>query len=132
MEEIKYKRLELSDAENIIIEYNKDSLEKFIENKENYLFVGIKDNEIIAFLYGYGMLRPDGKSMFYIHSVDVITEYQSKGIGTKLMEFTLEYIKKENKYYKFFVLTENDNIKACKLYQKYANRDEQVLFSNKI
>jgi len=132
MEEIKYKRLELSDAENIIIEYNKDGLEKFIVNKENYIFVAIKDNKAIALLYGYGMLRPDGKSMFYIHSVDVFPEYQSKGIGTKLMEFTLEYIKKENKYYKFFVLTENDNIKACKLYQKYANKNEQVLFSNKI
>ena len=132
MGEIEFKRLELSDAENIIIEYKKDSLEKFIENKENYLFLGIKENKAIAFLYGYGMLRPDGKSMFYIHSVDVITEYQSKGIGTRLMEFTLDYIKKENKYYKFFVLTEKDNIKACKLYQKYANRDEQVLFSNKI
>ena len=48
------------------------------------------------------------------------------------MEVTLDYIKQENKYYKFFVLTEDNNIKACKLYQKYANRDEQVLFSNKI
>ena len=61
MEDIEYKRLELSDAENIIIEYKKDSLEKFIENKENYLFVGIKENKAIAFLYGYGMLRTDGK-----------------------------------------------------------------------
>lgn len=132
MEDIKYKRLELSDIENIIIEYNKDSLEKFIENKENYLFAGIKDNKAIAFLYGYGMLRPDGKRMFYIHSVDVLPEYQSKGIGTKIMEHTLEYIKAEEKYYKYFVLTESDNVKACKLYQKYANRDEQVLFSNNI
>ena len=40
--------------------------------------------------------------------------------------------KRINKYYKFFVLTEDDNIKACKLYQKYAKRDEQVLFSNEI
>ena len=132
MEGIQYKRLELNDIENIIIEYNKDSLEKFIENKENYLFTGIKDNKAIAFLYGYGMLRPDGNRMFYIHSVDVLPEYQSKGIGTKLMEYTLEYIKAENKYYKYFVLTESDNIKACKLYQKYSNRDEQVLFSNNI
>lgn len=132
MEDIQYRRLELGDLENIIIEYNKEDLEKFIGNKENYLLAGIKDNKVIAFLYGYGMLRPDGKRMFYIHSVDVISEYQSKGIGTKLMEFTLDYIKKENKYYKFFVLTEDDNIKACKLYQKYANREEQVLFSNKI
>ena len=132
MEEIKYKRLELSDIENIIIEYNKDNLKKFIENKDNYLFIGIKDNKAIAFLYGYGMLRPDGRKMFYIHSVDVLAEYQSKGIGTKLMEYTLEYVKSENKYYKYFVLTEENNIKACKLYQKYANREEQVLFSNNI
>lgn len=132
MEDIKYKRLELSDVENVIIEYNNDTLKKFIENKENYLFAGIKDNKAIAFLYGYGMLRPDGRKMFYIHSVDVLPEYQSKGIGTKLMEYTLEYIKVEKKYYKYFVLTESDNIRACKLYQKYANRDEQVLFSNNI
>ena len=78
------------------------------------------------------MLRPDGRRMFYIHSVDVLPEYQSKGIGTKLIEDTLEYIKSEDKYYKYFVLTEENNIKACKLYQKYANREEQVLFSNNI
>lgn len=132
MEDIKYKRLELSDVENIIIEYNKDDLVKFIENKDNYLLAGIKNNKVVAFLYGYGMLRPDGRRMFYIHSVDVVPEYQSKGIGTKLMEYTLEYIKAEKKYYKYFVLTEENNIKACKLYQKYANKDEQVLFSNNI
>ena len=64
MEGIQFKRLELSDVENVIIEYNKDSLKKFIENKENYIFAGINDNKAITFLYGYGMLRPDGKRMF--------------------------------------------------------------------
>ena len=133
MENIKFNRLERIESLDIsMTECAIKDVERFINNKENYVFVGIKENRTIAFLYGYGMLRPDGKSMFYIHSVDVISEYQSKGIGTKLMEFSLDYIKKENKYYKFFVLTENDNIKACRLYQKYANRDEQVLFSNKI
>ena len=133
MENIKFKRLEKIENLGIsIVQCEIKDLEKFIEDKNNYAFAGIKDNKIIAFLYGYGMLRPDGKNMFYVHSVDVIPEYQSKGIGTRLMEFTLDYIKKENKYYKFFILTENDNIKACKLYQKFADRNEQVLFSNKI
>ena len=58
----------------------KKDIEKFIINNDNYCFVGIYENKIVAFLYGYGMLRPDGKSMFYIHSVDVIPEYQNKGI----------------------------------------------------
>ena len=27
---------------------------------------------------------------------------------------------------------ENDNIRACKVYQKFANKEEQVLFSNSL
>lgn len=106
----------------------KEDIEKFIIDKDNYCFIGMSENKVVAFLYGYGMLRPNGKSMFYIHSVDVILEYQNKGIGTKLMEYVLKYIRDEKRYYKFFVLTEDENIKACKVYQKYANKEGQVLF----
>ena len=37
----------------------KKDIEKFIINCDNYCFAGICKNEIVAFLYGYGMLRPD-------------------------------------------------------------------------
>ncbi len=110
----------------------KEDIEKFIIDKDNYCFIGMSENKVVAFLYGYGMLRPNGKSMFYIHSVDVILEYQNKGIGTKLMEYVLKYIRDEKRYYKFFVLTEDENIKACKVYQKYANKEGQVLFSKSL
>ena len=139
MEKIKYIRLNQNnmkivpnkitiDDENLL----KQDIEKFIVDNDNYCFVGILEDKIVAFLYGYGMLRPDGKSMFYIHSVDVLPDYQNNGIGTKLMEYVVNYIKDEGKYYKFFILTENDNIRACKIYQKFANKDEQVLFSNNL
>jgi len=134
-----FKKVEIEDfkymeeiLQNDNIEYNIDNLKKFISGENNYGFVGIKDNKAIAFLYGYGMYRPDGRNMFYIHSVDVLPDYQSMGIGTKLLEFVIEYIKSENKFYKYFVLAEKDNIKACKLYKKFANSNEQVLFSNNI
>ena len=52
--------------------------------------------------------------MFYIHSVDVISEYQSKGIGTRLMEFTLDYIKKENEYGTTIIINKY-------IYDKYSN-----------
>jgi len=111
---------------------SRQDIEKFIIDDDNYCFVGIIDDKIVAFLYGYGMLRPDGKSMFYIHSVDVLEDYQNNGIGTKLIDYVLNYVKNENKYYKFFVLAENDNIIACKVYQKFANKEGQVLFSNNL
>ena len=136
MEEIKYIRLNQNNMNivpsKIIIEnknLSRQDIEKFIIDDDNYCFVGILEDKIVAFLYGYGMLRPYGKSMFYIHSVDVLQDFQNNGIGTKLMEYVLNYVKNENKYYKFFVLTENDNIRACKVYQKFANKEEQILFS---
>ena len=67
-----------------------------------------------------------------MHILCSCIEYQNKGIGTKLMENVLKYIKDEKKYYKFFVLTEDTNNRACKLYQKYADKEEQVLFSESL
>ena len=129
---VTYKRLEYCDVGNITIEYPQNKLARFLEDETNYLFVGIKDDSAVAFAYGYGLSRPDGRRMFYIHSVDVKQEYQSNGIGTGLMKYILEYIIDEKKYYKFFVLTDPDNIKACKLYQKFASPYEQVLFAEEI
>ena len=100
MKDVKFIRLS---KENINIisnvvkidneELSKQDIERFIIDDENYCFIGIIENKTVAFLYGYGMLRPDGKSMFYIHSVDVLPDYQNNGIGTKLMEYVLNYIK---------------------------------------
>lgn len=139
MNDIKFERLTLDNIafinDELIMDedkYNIEDLKNFVSNNNNYIFIGRDSDKVVANLYGYGLNRPDGKYMFYIHSVDVLKEYQGKKIGTKLMEYTLNYIKSENKYYKFFVLTEDDNIRACKLYQKYALQKEQVLFSNEL
>ena len=108
MDDVEFIRLNennINSIPDIINIDDKDILKKdikeFIINNDNYCFIGIIENEVIAFLYGYGLLRPDGKSMFYIHSVDVISRCQNKGIGTKLMEYVLKYIRNEKKYYNF-------------------------------
>ena len=139
MNNMEFKRLEETDAKDMkeIIEndnqiFNIEYIKSFIKDTNNYGFIGKIDNKVVAFLYGYGLLRLDGKSMFYIHSVDVVPEYQNKGIGTKLMDYVLKYIIDEKKYYKFWVLTEDDNIRACKVYQKYANKEGQVMFSKNL
>lgn len=139
MKDVKFIRLS---KENINIisnvvkidneELSKQDIERFIIDDDNYCFIGIIENKTVAFLYGYGMLRPEGKSMFYIHSVDVLPDYQNNGIGTKLMEYVLNYIKDEKRYYKFFVLTEDENIRACKVYQRFADKEGQVLFSKSL
>lgn len=136
MKDLRFIRI---DTENINllpnnIEINKErflgtELKEFIENNKNYIFIGMIENEVIAVLYGYGIDRPDGKKMFYIHSVDVSEKYQQQGIGTKLMDYVLNYIKQEKIYYKFFVLADENNTSACKLYEKYADSELQILYS---
>ncbi len=48
------------------------------------------------------------------------------------MDYIKKYIRDEKRYYKFFVLTQEDNIRACKVYQKYADKEGQVLFSKNL
>lgn len=110
----------------------KEYIKEFVKDKNNYCFVGMVEDKVVCILYGYGMLRIDGKSMFYIHSVDVFNVYQGQGIGTELINFTINYIKDEQKYYKFFVLADVDNVRANNLYNKYATATNQILFSKEI
>lgn len=72
---------------------------------------------IIGFAYGYTLLRPDGITDFYLHSIDVIKEYQNQGYGTELMNYINEYIK-EAGCRKMFLVTNKGNIAACKCYEK--------------
>ena len=60
--------------------------------------------------------------MCYVHSVGVLSSYQGKRIGSKLFEYMVNYLEKENKNYKYFLLTSEDNIVAQKLYDKYNDK----------
>lgn len=127
---MEYKILEKQDLElmkEIIedddMEFDLDNLNEFLEDKNNYGFIAKKENKIIGFIYGYSLLKPNGKYMFYVHSVGVLPNYQGKGIGKELFKYMVEYLENEKKSYKYFLLTAEDNIIAQKLYRKYSNKE---------
>ena len=105
------------------MEFDLDNLNEFLEDKNNYGFIAKKENKIIGFIYGYSLLKPNGKYMFYVHSVGVLPNYQGKGIGKELFKYMVEYLENEKKSYKYFLLTAEDNIIAQKLYRKYSNKE---------
>lgn len=114
------------------MEFDLDNLNEFLEDKNNYGFIAKKENKIIGFIYGYSLLKPNGKYMFYVHSVGVLPNYQGKGIGKELFKYMVEYLENEKKSYKYFLLTAEDNIIAQKLYRKYSNKEcLQVYFEKK-
>lgn len=59
--------------------YEKENLMEFVKDNHSYGFIVKKENKIIGFAYGYILLRPDGKKDFYLHAIDVMSEFQGNG-----------------------------------------------------
>lgn len=73
--------------------FNIDYLNDFINNENSYGFVAKEQNKIVGFAYAYTLLRPDGRTMFYLHSIGMLPNYQNNGYGSKLLSFIKEYSK---------------------------------------
>ncbi|GAB5812147.1 hypothetical protein JMUB7543_28050 [Staphylococcus aureus] len=46
-----------------------DNLKGFLNDTSSFGFIAKENNKIIGFAYCYTLLRPDGKTMFYLHSI---------------------------------------------------------------
>ena len=121
---MEYKLLEEQDLELMLdfvddenTKYSVEVLNNFIKNKNNFGFIAKKDNKIVGFAFGYILLKPDGRKVFYLDSIDVIPEYQGKEYGTGLISFARDYAKTIN-CYKMYLITNRSNISACKCYEK--------------
>lgn len=115
-EDIKLMKEIIEDDEMI---FDEENLSNFIKNENSYGFIALEAHKVVGFIYCYSLLKPDGRYMCYVHSVGVLPSYQGKGIGSKLFEYMVNYLEKENKNYKYFLLTSEDNMVAQKLYDKY-------------
>lgn len=104
--------------------YNKNYIEKFIDTPNAYAFVARESDDVVGFAYGYGLVRLDGKVMFYLHSIGILPEYQNKGYGKHLMDFIVSFAK-NNDFSEVFVVTDKGNIPACKIYE-YAGFENDI------
>ena len=68
-------------------------------------------------------LRPDGKTMFYLHSIGMLPNYQDKGYGSKLLSFIKEY-SKEIGCSEMFLITDKGNPRACHVYEKLGGKND--------
>ena len=127
---MKYKLLEEKDIElmeevlnddNMI--FNKDYLKRFIDDKNSYGFIAKENNKVVGFAYAYTLVRPDGRTMFYLHSIGMLPNYQNNGYGTKLMEYIKEFSIKIG-CSEMFVITDKGNPRACHVYEKLGGKND--------
>ena len=120
--------LDFVDDENT--QYSISKLEDFIENKNNYGFIAKLNDKIVGFAFGYILLKPDGRKIFYLDAIDIMPEYQGKGYGTGLISFARDYAK-SIECYKMYLITNKSNISACKCYEKAGGRnkaDDEIVY----
>lgn len=132
-----YKLLEEQDLELMVdfiddenTRYKIEDLENFISNKSNLGFVAKDNNKIIAFSFGYVLPHPNGEKVFYFDAIDVMKDYQGKGIGTELMSYTKDYVKNIG-CSEMFLVTNKSNVSACKCYEKsgaISESDDDVVY----
>ena len=134
---MEYKLLEEQDLELMLdfiddenTKYSIDVLKNFIDDKNNFGFIAKRDNKIVGFAFGYILLKPDGRKVFYLDAIDVMPEYQGKGYGTGLISFARDYAK-TTRCCKMYLITNKSNISACKCYEKaggISKADDDIVY----
>lgn len=125
---ILHRSLDLTEfMEEVLIDDNMvfdiDNLKGFLNDTSSFGFIAKENNKIIGFAYCYTLLRPDGKTMFYLHSIGMLPNYQDKGYGSKLLSFIKEY-SKEIGCSEMFLITDKGNPRACHVYEKLGGKND--------
>ena len=134
---MEYKILEEQDLELMLdfvddenTKYSIEVLKNFIDEKNNFGFIAKTNNKIVGFAFGYILLKPDGRKVFYLDAIDVMPKYQGKGCGTGIISFARDYAKTLN-CYKMYLITNRSNVSACKCYEKAGGinkADDEIIY----
>ena len=76
------------------MQWSEDPYEQISLSLKNDLYdiVAVNSNEIV----GMGRLIGDGAIFWYVQDVFILTEYQGKGIGTKIVNRLIDFVKKNS------------------------------------
>jgi len=134
---MEYKILEEQDLELMLdfvddenTKYSIENLKKYIDENNNFGFIAKLNERIVGFAFGYILLKPDGRKVFYLDAIDVMLDYQGKGYGTGLISFVRDYVKTID-CYKMYLITNRSNVSACKCYEKAGGinkADDEIIY----
>ena len=106
------------------------ALKKIIEDKNiGDIFVAVKENKVIAMVNVlYTISTALGEKVAILEDMVVSQNYKNQKIGSSLIEFTLDYLKK-NSFKRVTLLTDSDNFNAHNFYKKHEfTKSSMVVF----
>ena len=131
--QLKVRRLETKDAALAVgmvksfaaKDVSLDYLERFLSNPLNYLIVAeVDDDDLAGFVLAHALqrLKQDSYKMF-IYEIDVAEKHRRKGVGTALISYVRQTVKKE-KMLNAFVFTSYSNKGAVDFYKSTGGKIE--------
>ena len=101
-------------------ETQEKALKKIIEDENiGDIFVAVKENKVIAMVNVlYTISTALGEKVAILEDMVVSQNYKNQKIGSSLIEFTLDYLKK-NSFKRVTLLTDSDNFNAHNFYKKH-------------
>ncbi len=106
-------------------------LEDFISTSGAYGFIYLLDDKPIGLAYACRLARPDGKIEMYLHSIDILPEYQNKGYGTRFLKNMLHYAN-VNGFCNLFLSSSKSLYNACHVYEKLGGKrecEDEIIFN---
>ena len=106
------------------------ALKKIIEDENiGDIFVAVKENKVVAMVNVlYTISTALGEKVAILEDMVVSQNYKNQKIGSSLIEFTLDYLKK-NSFKRVTLLTDSDNFNAHNFYKKHEfTKSSMVVF----
>jgi ribosomal protein S18 acetylase RimI-like enzyme len=102
----------------------------FLRCPRHHLIGAIADDCLVGFVSALDYRHPDKPRELWINEVGVAPAWQHRGIGTQLLQTTLEHARALG-CVNAWVLTEPDNARALGLYRKIGGQSgtDMVMFS---
>ena len=115
------------------LEYSADiqHLKEFVSDSHNYLLLAYEDGIVAGMLTAHELAKLDSRKLeIMLYEMEVKPQFRQRGIGKLLIEELIKLAKTRGAY-EVWVLTENDNLPANKLYSslpiKY-ERTPQIIY----
>ena len=103
---------------------NDAAVQEFLRDPSCYLFLAESDGAPVGALNGYALRRPfRPEPQFLLYEVDVSRDWQSQGIGKKLVTAFLEEARRSGAF-ELWVLTDRSNHPAVRMYAQCGLREE--------
>lgn len=89
----------------------------FLRDPRHHLVAAIAENRIVGFVSALDYWHPDKPRELWINEVGVTSAWRNRGVGTELMEATLDHARALD-CVEAWVLTDSENLPALALYRK--------------